>query len=481
MTATTPHQTATERGTTHPAAVTASEQQIRVEQIDPSVLVVEDNIRADASLSRSFLASVRQHGVIVPILAHPGDDGQIIVRDGQRRTLAARDAGLTAIPAYIVEAADETAVRIVQQLITNDHREALTDADRAEAWRHLALEGMSATKIARATGTKKATVEAGIAVASNDLGATALTDHDLTLEQALVLIEFEADPAAVSELRTVAKTDPGRFAHHAQRLRDEKTARELIAEMTAQYQADGVPVVDWPDYDDIDTAFLRDLATADGEPLTEANYAGKPGYAVCIRESWRGIDVSPVVVNWREHGLRKTSDTGRGPGPMTDEQKAERRELIANNKAWTSAEKVRRAWLATFLARKRLPIDALAFAATALATCGSEVGRAVTDQHETACSLLGENQPSYGQPHPLAKVIAANPAKATHVTVALGLGALEAATSKTTWRTPTQAATGYFQALTGWGYTPSHVEQIVLDAATPTAENPRTDDGSDED
>lgn len=468
MTATTTSRTRKRTRTEQPAIEpTGSATGVRIEQVDPANLIVEDNIRRETALSRSFLSSVRQHGVIVPILAHPDTEGQIVVRDGQRRTLAACEVGLTSIPAYVVDAADEATVRIVQQLITNEHREALSDADRAEAWRQLALEGMSPTKIARATGAKKAVVEAGIAVASNDLGTTALVEHDLTLDQALVLIEFEDDPATVTELRKIAQTNPGSFAHVAQRRRDEKATREQIAALTTEYEAKGVPVVDWPDYGDTTTLFLSDLATADGEPLTEDTYAGKPGYAVCIRDSWRGVEVGHVVVDWKAHGLRKLSRTGKPIGKMTDEQKAERRELIANNKAWASAEKVRRAWLTGFLARKRLPLNAAAFAATTLATCTSEVSRAVQDSHRMACTLLGVDY-QYGQPHPLARTIEANPSKATHVTLALALGALEAATDRSTWRHPDRAAVGYFQVLTAWGYTASEVEQIVLDAATPS-------------
>jgi ParB family chromosome partitioning protein len=63
-----------------------------VRRISPHALVVEDNIRSQVDLDRAFVNSIKLHGVIVPILAHPDQDGNIIVRDGQRRTLAAREA-----------------------------------------------------------------------------------------------------------------------------------------------------------------------------------------------------------------------------------------------------------------------------------------------------------------------------------------------------------------------------------------------------
>lgn len=51
--------------------------------------------------------------------------GNVLVRAGQRRTLAAREAGTTTIPVYIVDADEATVERIIQQMVENDQREAL--------------------------------------------------------------------------------------------------------------------------------------------------------------------------------------------------------------------------------------------------------------------------------------------------------------------------------------------------------------------
>jgi ParB family chromosome partitioning protein len=116
--------------------------------IDPNLVVVEANVRTEAALGREFVASIKQNGVLTPILARRDDHGNIIVRAGQRRTLAAREAGLASIPAYIVEADETTVERIVQQMAENDHREAVTDADRVAAFQQLAFEGLTPAVIA---------------------------------------------------------------------------------------------------------------------------------------------------------------------------------------------------------------------------------------------------------------------------------------------------------------------------------------------
>ena len=78
--------------------------------IDPAELVLDDNVRTDPVLGKDFIASVAT-GVRLPLYAVRDADGTVKVRDGQRRMLAAREAGLTSVPVYVV-AADQAVVRV---------------------------------------------------------------------------------------------------------------------------------------------------------------------------------------------------------------------------------------------------------------------------------------------------------------------------------------------------------------------------------
>lgn len=69
-----------------------------VEHIDPQTLVIEANVRPSAPLTAAFVQSVRENGVLTPVLARRDEQGNILVRAGQRRTLAAREAGVSTIP-----------------------------------------------------------------------------------------------------------------------------------------------------------------------------------------------------------------------------------------------------------------------------------------------------------------------------------------------------------------------------------------------
>ncbi|PPI12786.1 hypothetical protein C5D04_11280 [Rathayibacter sp. AY1D2] len=91
--------------------------------------------------------------------------------------------------------------------------------------------------------------------------------------------------------------------------------------------------------------------------MDAADIENVEGRAAYVRVVFTGssADVSYYLSDPRAAGFRK--EGGNTAGPMTDEQKAERRTLVANNKAWHAAETVRREWIASFLSRKTLPQD----------------------------------------------------------------------------------------------------------------------------
>jgi ParB family chromosome partitioning protein len=155
---------------------------------------------------------------------------------------------------------------------------------------------------------------------------------------------------------------------------------------------------------------------------------------------------------------------------MTDEQKAQRAEVVANNKAWKSAETVRREWLATFAARKTSPKDAATFVATQVATGTYTLRRAGEKHHGLARTLLGLPAHQYGDANPLPGLIAkASTARAQQITLVLVLAAIEAETGVHTWRQASPQVSAYLTALAAWGYGLSDVERLAL-TLPPTAE-----------
>ncbi|MGQ0843433.1 MAG: hypothetical protein ACT4QF_04805 [Sporichthyaceae bacterium] len=108
-----------------------------IELLDPATLLVDLNVRHDARLDPAFLASVKEHGVLVPIVAVRTAEGAVRVRFGHRRTLAAVEVARPVVPVVLVadEATDDAAQveRIVGQWAENEHRTSLTVAERVGA------------------------------------------------------------------------------------------------------------------------------------------------------------------------------------------------------------------------------------------------------------------------------------------------------------------------------------------------------------
>lgn len=442
-----------------------------IEHIDPNQIEVETNVRTIVNVDAALVASIREFGVLEPVVCRRTEDGTVTVRMGQRRVLAARKAEAATIPAYIVEGDDSTVTRLVEQFAENEHRAGLTEPERAAVFQQLAFEGMTVPQIAKQTGVKKAVVEAGITVAESEFAGKIATKHAVTLDQAAALIEFEGDKDAVARLVQVAEDAPEQFAHELQRQRDERERNERVQyERTTLEEAGFTILESRPEaYYDKEHISIRDLVTAEGEKVTVEHLAEVSPKFAHVRSYYGGdVDVAYFVIEPKAHGFKKVSANGNASGGMTDEQKAERKTLIANNKAWDSAEVVRREWLASFLSRKTLPKDATAFVAVGLTRHRVDVSSALAAGNRFAAKLLGlpESEGFYS-PSPV-DGYAEQPGKAGHATLAVVLAGMELATGRYTWRSPDSKAVRYFGQLAAWGYPLSDVEQIVVNAkATP--------------
>jgi ParB family chromosome partitioning protein len=439
-----------------------------IEHLDPHTLTIEDNVRPSAPITPAFVQSIKENGVLTPVLGHRGDDGTVTVRAGQRRVYAAREAGLATIPVYLVQADAVTTERIVQQMVENDQREALTAGDRAAAFQQLAFEGLSVAAIARRTGTKQKEVKTALAVTENEVAASAIQEHQLTLDQAAVLIEFDGDEEIRADLIQVASTDPAQFEHAAQRARDEKARDKTKADTEADLAGRGYTILDTdPGYYDTDYTRISELLTADDQRVTVEEIKNIEGRAAHVRVYADGdANITYFVHDPKAAGFHTYGGSPSKSGPMTDEQKAERRTLIGNNKAWVSAEVVRREWLTTLLSRKVLPKDTAVVIARALTIHRQAISTATREGNQLAHQLLGLDPSGYFEADKLAALVDQTPARAQHVALAVALGACESVTNKQTWRSPSPTDAAYFSQLAAWGYNLSDVERIVTGDST---------------
>ena len=103
-------------------------------------------------------ASVKEHGILQPILVRPLDGGRYQLIAGERRWRASRMAGLDTIPALIEDIDDDTALEIA--IIENLQREDISPLDEAAMYDRMVHEhGYSIRKLADKLGKDKGYLE----------------------------------------------------------------------------------------------------------------------------------------------------------------------------------------------------------------------------------------------------------------------------------------------------------------------------------
>jgi len=137
----------------------------RSPQSSGSIEIPLDRIRANPRQPRlrmhddalaTLTASIREHGVIQPVLVTETLDGYQLVA-GERRVRAARAAGLERIPAVIRQLADREQLELA--LVENLQREDLDPVESARAYRQLIDEfGFSQEDLAARVGRARSTV-----------------------------------------------------------------------------------------------------------------------------------------------------------------------------------------------------------------------------------------------------------------------------------------------------------------------------------
>ena len=456
---------------------------ISTQNIDPKTLLIDVNVRSDLALDKDFVGSIKENGVLVPIVAVQTDNG-IRVKMGHRRTQAAVDNELATVPVVIIapEAleGDEAEIeRLLTQHAENHHRAALSDSDEVEMHRQLAAFGLSPTQIAKKTRTRKAHVEAALVVAGSSLKRE-LMEQQLTLEQAAVVTEFEDDPDACNAL--VEAAEDGRFDHIAQRLRDDREETLIIAVETARLIESGVIVIERPAYDS-PVASLSHLIDATGAKITEETHTGCPGHAVYVMANrpWndgkRGeLQAVATAVCSDSKGNGHSDAYARSHGTdkktaaqMTDTERetarAERRLVIENNKAWDAATEVRKTWLKKYLTRKTPPKSAALMLAQAFINRDEGIDKAFGYQ--------GIGEDLLGFDH---KTGFAEASDNRQQVIALGylFAGYESGAGRHSWRSVNTGTARYLAFIADEGYGLSDVERLAVETRFPVLSVSRT-------
>jgi ParB family chromosome partitioning protein len=180
--------------------------EIPVGNIDPNPHQPRSHM--DPEKLNELAASIREHGIIQPIIVTQGalPDHYTLVT-GERRLLAARQAGLETIPAILREATEQQ--RLELALIENVQRTDLGPLEAAEAYRQLDEEfGLSHEEIAVRVGKSRVTITNTLRLLKlPTVVRQALAEERISEGHARALLALPTPQAQTAALQTILKHD----------------------------------------------------------------------------------------------------------------------------------------------------------------------------------------------------------------------------------------------------------------------------------
>ncbi len=152
-------------------------------------------------------ASIREHGVIQPLIVSPASNGIYTLIAGERRWQAARRAGFRSVPVVVRNASDQQLLELA--LIENVQRADLNAIEEAEAFQHLVKEfGLSHEKVAASVGKSRVAVTNTIRLLeASSAVKQALVDGRISEGHARALLALSSAKAQEAALRSVVNLD----------------------------------------------------------------------------------------------------------------------------------------------------------------------------------------------------------------------------------------------------------------------------------
>ncbi len=176
-------------------------QQVAVEAIQPNPRQPRIHFKEDEL--EDLAASIREHGVIQPLIVTPESNGIFTLIAGERRWQASQKAGLLTVPVIIRQASNQELLEIA--LIENVQRADLNSMEEAEAYRQLVDEfGLSHDAVSKRVGKSRVAVTNTLRLLGlADAVKQALVDGDISEGHARALLALSSHTAQASALQIV--------------------------------------------------------------------------------------------------------------------------------------------------------------------------------------------------------------------------------------------------------------------------------------
>ena len=130
---------------------------VRFEHLNISEIKIEGGIRKTLNKGSldELVSSIKQHGILQPVIVESIDEGQFKLQIGSRRMAAARIIGLEKVPVMVLDEQVDAEKSLAIMLVENLHREDIDPIDEAEVFATLKNMGTKVSAIARLVGKER--------------------------------------------------------------------------------------------------------------------------------------------------------------------------------------------------------------------------------------------------------------------------------------------------------------------------------------
>ncbi len=168
----------------------------RLEYLDIDKINTEEGIRQIIAIKPldELVTSIKQHGILQPIVVESVENGKYKLQIGSRRMAAARIIGLAKVPALVLDDRLEAEKSIAIMLVENLHREDIDPIDEAEAFSKLKDMGTKVSAIARLVGKERTYVSHALRLLRlHSKVRKAVREGTISREHALALLRLKPE------------------------------------------------------------------------------------------------------------------------------------------------------------------------------------------------------------------------------------------------------------------------------------------------
>lgn len=222
-------------GDTGPSVPENEIQKLPISKVEPRAGQPRYNFNGEALEELS--QSIKQYGLIQPITVRRLNDGYYQIIAGERRWRASRMAGLSEIPARVIEADDRKATELA--LVENLQREDLNPIEEARGYKTLMDEfGMTQEEAAQSVGKSRPAVSNALRLLNLDESVLTMVESStLSAGHARALVpirdpkkQLDAARAVVDKRMSVRQTEAmvGRMLSESEETDDEVRGKIVV-------------------------------------------------------------------------------------------------------------------------------------------------------------------------------------------------------------------------------------------------------------